>query len=393
MKGTQINHKFGYLILLLALFAITACVPSLPQLGESVDTQERIETVLAQAESELAQQDEIVPAIEPAMPVAAVDGEAESIQDTLIRLYQEVNPSVVYIIVLSSGSGSGFVYSEDGYIVTNHHVAAAGRRYEVVFATGERLPATLVGTDADSDLAVIKVDELPDGAKPLLLADAEEIQVGQFAVAIGNPFGEQGSMSLGIISGLGRSLPSQRGTTTGSTYSLPQVIQTDAPINPGNSGGPLLNLEGEVIGVNAAIASSTGTSSGVGFSIPVAAVKRVVPSLIEDGKHVYPYMGASFDSEISLDEQAVYGVSRTQGAYVIDVTPGSPADRAGLIAADLRTGKGGDLIIDIDGRPIDDFSDLNSYLVFHTQIGQTINITVLRDGERVVLPLTLGARP
>jgi len=393
MKGTQINHKLVYLILLLALFAITACVPSLPQPGESVDTQERIETVLAQAESELARHDEIVPAIEPAMPVAAVDEEAESIQDTLIRLYQEVNPSVVYIIVLSSGSGSGFVYSEDGYIVTNHHVAAAGRRYEVVFATGERLPATLVGTDADSDLAVIKVDELPDGAKPLLLADAEEIQVGQFAVAIGNPFGEQGSMSLGIISGLGRSLPSQRGTTTGSTYSLPQVIQTDAPINPGNSGGPLLNLEGEVIGVNAAIASSTGTSSGVGFSIPVAAVKRVVPSLIEDGKHVYPYMGASFDSEISLDEQAVYGVSRTQGAYVIDVTPGSPADRAGLIAADLRTGKGGDLIIDIDGRPIDDFSDLNSYLVFHTQIGQTINITVLRDGERVVLPLTLGARP
>ena len=393
MKGTQINHKLVYLILLLALFAITACVPSLPQPGESVDTQERIETVLAQAESELARHDEIVPAIEPAMPVAAVDEEAESIQDTLIRLYQEVNPSVVYIIVLSSGSGSGFVYSEDGYIVTNHHVAAAGRRYEVVFATGERLPATLVGTDADSDLAVIKVDELPDGAKPLLLADAEEIQVGQFAVAIGNPFGEQGSMSLGIISGLGRSLPSQRGTTTGSTYSLPQVIQTDAPINPGNSGGPLLNLEGEVIGVNAAIASSTGTSSGVGFSIPVAAVKRVVPSLIEDGKHVYPYMGASFDSEISLDEQAVYGVSRTQGAYVIDVTPGSPADRAGLIAADLRTGKGGDLIIDIDGRPIDDFSDLNSYLVFHTQIGQTINITVLRDGEHVVLPLTLGARP
>jgi 2-alkenal reductase len=200
-------------------------------------------------------------------------------------------------------------------------------------------------------------------------------------------------MSLGIISGLGRSLPSQRGTTTGSTYSLPQVIQTDAPINPGNSGGPLLNLEGEVIGVNAAIASSTGTSSGVGFSIPVAAVKRVVPSLIEDGKHVYPYMGASFDSEISLDEQAVYGVSRTQGAYVIDVTPGSPADRAGLIAADPRTGQDGDLIIDIDGRPIDDFSDLNSYLVFHTQVGQTINIMVLRDGERVVLPLTLGARP
>jgi S1-C subfamily serine protease len=270
---------------------------------------------------------------------------------------------------------------------------AAGRRYEVVFADGERLQATLVGADADSDLAVIKVDELPDGVEPLPLADADSIQVGQFAIAIGNPFGEQGSMSLGIISGLGRSLRSQRETTALSSYSLPQVIQTDAPINPGNSGGPLLNLEGQVIGVNAAIASTTGTNSGVGFSIPVAAVKRIVPSLITDGEYVYPYMGASFDAEISLDEQAVYDVPQTQGAYLVSVTPGGPAAQAGLIAADPRTGEGGDLIIDIDDQPIDGFSDLNSYLVFHTQVGQTIEITVLRGDEPVVLPLTLGARP
>lgn len=388
----HIYHKLVYLAVFV-LFAATACMPSLPQPDQDVGTQEIVEAVLAQVESELAQQGEIVPAVYVDPPVSALVGEAESLQDTLTHLYQDVNPAVVYIVVAASGSGSGFVYSDDGYIITNQHVAAAGNRYEVVFATGERKLATLVGTDADSDLAVIKVDELPDGVEPLPLADSDDIQVGQFAVAIGNPFGEQGSMSLGIISGLGRSLRSQRETFSMTSYSLPQVIQTDAPINPGNSGGPLLNLAGEVIGVNAAIVSTTGASSGVGFSIPVAAVKRVVPSLIADGEHVYAYMGASFDSEISLDDLALYDVSQTQGAYVVSVTSGSPADRAGLIAADPRTGEGGDLIVDIDGLSIDDFSDLNSYLVFHTQVGQTIEITVLRDGEQVVLPLTLGARP
>jgi len=335
----------------------------------------------------------MVTVVYAATPVSVAADGAESLQDTLTRLYQEVNPSVVYVVVSSDASGSGFVYSEDGYIVTNRHVAAAGRSYEIVFANGERQPATLVGADADSDLAVLKVAELPDGVEPLPLADAESIQVGQFAVAIGSPFGEQGSMSLGIISGLGRSLPSQRESAAGSTYSLPQVLQTDAPINPGNSGGPLLNLMGEVIGVNTAIASTTGANSGVGFSIPVAAVEQIVPGLIEDGQYAYPYMGATFDSEISLDEQRVYGVPQTQGAYVVGVTPGSPAARAGLIAADVRTGAGGDLIVDIDGHPIDDFSDLNAYLVFHTHVGQTIEITALRDGEQIALPLTLGTRP
>ena len=200
-------------------------------------------------------------------------------------------------------------------------------------------------------------------------------------------------MSLGIVSGLGRSLPSQRRAAGGSTYSLPEVIQTDAPINPGNSGGPLLDLQGRVIGVNAAIASTTGTGSGVGFAIPVAAVRQIVPSLIEEGAYRYPYMGASFDSEVSLDEQELYGVPQTQGAYVVSVTEGGPADEAGLQGANPETGEGGDLIVEIDGRAIADFGDLNSYLVFHTQVGQTIEITSLRDGELVTLDLTLGARP
>jgi S1-C subfamily serine protease len=380
-------------LLVLVLILTTACMPFSLELDGSTDTQETVERDLTELRSEKTEGGETAPVLYASTPVASLGQQTESFQDTLIRLYQAVNPSVVYIIVSSSSSGSGFVYSEEGHIVTNHHVATAGSDLEVVFAGGERMQATLVGADADSDLAVIKVDGLPDGIRPLPLAEADGIQVGQFAIAIGNPFGEQGSMSLGIVSGLGRSLRSQRATTALSTYSLPQVIQTDAPINPGNSGGPLLNLDGEVIGVNAAIASTTGSNTGVGFSIPVAAVKRIVPDLIEKGEHSYAYMGASFDSEISLGEQTVYGVPQTQGAYVISVTPGGPADRAGLIAADPRTGEGGDLIVEIDGQPILDFSDLNSYLVFETQVGQTVEVTVLRDGELTTLPLTLGARP
>jgi 2-alkenal reductase len=325
---------------------------------------------------------------EPAIPTAGID----DLESTLIDLYKRANPSVVFIVVSNAGSGSGFVVSQDGHIVTNNHVVANGREYEVVFAGGERMRAELVGADADSDLAVIKVDQLPAGVDPLPLA-ADIVQVGQFVAAIGNPFGEQGSMTLGIVSGLDRSLPSQRDLATRTTYSLPEVIQTDAPINPGNSGGPLLNLAGEVVGVNAAIASTTGAGSGVGFSIPVGAVRLVVPALIEDGEYVYPYMGASFDDEVSLDDQAIYDLPQTRGAYVLGVTRGGPADQAGLSPANAASLRGGDLIVRIDGQPIDDFSDLNSYLVFNTTVGQTIEVTVLRQGEQVILPLTLGARP
>ena len=394
MKSTHIDRKSKY-VLLLVLILATACAPSVFPSEQSVDTEAMVQSVLEQVRADLAQQEQIVPARyegTPAKASTAVPGEAETLQETLIRLYQQANPSVVYIVVGSS-SGSGFVYDQEGHIVTNHHVVAAGRSYEVVFSSGERMRAEWVGADADSDLAMLQVDELPSGVEPLPLADAGDLQVGQLAIAIGNPFGEQGSMSLGIVSGLNRSLSSQRESVSGSSYSLPEVIQTDAPINPGNSGGPLLNLEGEVIGVNAAIASTTGTSSGVGFSIPVAAVRQIVPGLIEDGEYAYPYMGASFDEEVSLSEQSTYGVSQTQGAYVVGVTPGGPADKAGLIAANAQTGRGGDLIVDIDGQPIEDFSDLNGYLVFHTQVGQPIRITALRGQERVTLPLTLGARP
>jgi 2-alkenal reductase len=386
-------------MLALVFLLISGCAPPAP--SEIVVTREGASTQTTVIQPETKQtkaelQGEVSPIDYEATPAAAAIAAGEdalTLEETLTRLYQATNPAVVYIVLPSGGSGSGFVYDEAGHIITNRHVVAGGATYEVVFATGERQYATLVGADADSDLAVLQVEALPDGVTPLPLAAAGNLQVGQFAVAIGNPFGEQGSMSLGIISGLGRSLRSQRATTTGSTYSLPQVIQTDAPINPGNSGGPLLNLAGEVIGVNAAIVSATGANSGVGFSIPVAVVHRVAPSLIASGEVNYAYMGASFDGEISLEEQEQYNVPQTQGAYVISVVPGSPADEAGLIGADAQTGQGGDLIVAVDGQPTDDFSDLNTYLVFETEPGQTVELTVIRNGERMTLPLTLGARP
>ncbi len=337
----------------------------------------------------LAQMEQQIPISQP----AAGDSPDGDLQATLVELYRQANPSVVYIIT-STGSGSGFVYDTIGHIVTNRHVVAGSRGFEIVFASGDRLRAQLVGADADSDLAVLKVDVLPDGVQPLPLAEPDSLQVGQFVVAIGNPFGEQGSMSVGIVSGLGRSLRSQRGlSNTGTAYSLPSVIQTDAPINPGNSGGPLLNLAGEVVGVNSAIASTTGVNSGVGFSIPVVAVRRIVPSLLDQGEYTYSYMGVSFDDEISLSDQAQFDLPQTQGAYVIGVSADSPAGRAGLRAADLNTGRGGDLVVAIDGRPVRDFNELNSYLVFSTEPGQTIELTVLRGGDEVRLSLTLGARP
>jgi len=432
-----IKHRFLLFSFFMLLLAVTACSafaapPSTATPVPTVDTHAIVAAVLAEIEPRLSQPtatpvptvdaDEIAAAVlaelEPllsrptATPVPTVDADgiaeaimaqvetqaalaaaAESIQGSLMSVYQQSNPAVVFIVVPSLGSGSGFVYSENGHIVTNSHVVAGETDFEVVFSSGDRRRAALVGADDDSDLAVIRVDQLPEGVAPLPLAPEDDLQVGQFVVAIGNPFEEQGSMSLGIVSGLGRSLRSLRGGFIGNTYSLPQVIQTDAPINPGNSGGPLLNLDGEVVGVNAAIASRTGTNSGVGFSIPVAAVRRIVPSLIENGGYVYPFMGAGFANELSLEEQAAFDLPQTNGAYVLSVEPDGPAEEAGLIPADPATGRGGDLIFTIDDQEINNFSDLNSYLVFHTMVGQTIDITVLRDGEVVVLPLTLGARP
>jgi 2-alkenal reductase len=396
MKFKQIKVIFFSVALL--LLAAVACSFG-PLGGESISTPDSPATVQPTAESpQLVPQAQSTPIINPQSVQSALS-ELE-IEELLVGLYQKVNPSVVHILVYTSrndalplGSGSGFIFDSEGRVVTNNHVVEDGNDFEVVFADGSRRWAEVIGNDVDSDLAVIQVDSLPPNVIPVTLGDSDQLRVGQFVIAIGNPFGEQGSMSLGIISGLGRSLESQRQLDNqGGRYSLPQVIQTDAPINPGNSGGPLLNLAGEVVGVNSAIRTTTGVNSGVGFSIPVNAVRRVIPRLIEEGQYIYAYMGVQIQS-LNLNLQDRLGLPRPSGAYVTGITPNGPAEDAGLIPAQGDDGQGGDLIVAIDGQPVQDTEQLISYLVFKADVGQTVELTVLRDGETITLPLTLGARP
>ncbi len=374
-------------MLLLAALACNVVAPQTTSTNPSATlppelVQAAVATVRAELQTSLPAGNEQTPAISAGSDSL---GAPLNMEATLIELYKRVNPAVVHIIS-PLGSGSGFVFDDDGHIVTNYHVVVDTAEFEVIFSDGQRRTAAVIGSDIDSDLAVIDVDDLPASVTPIALGDSNDIEVGQFVATIGNPFGEQGSMSLGIISGLGRSLASQR-----LGYSLPQVVQTDAPINPGNSGGPLLDLEGRLLGVNTAIRTTTGVSSGVGFAIPVNAVRRIVPTLIETGTYVYPYMGIEVPSQpLSLADYEELGLPQTSGAYVTGVRPETPADEAGLIG---QQGPGGDLIIAVDGRPVLEFNDLLSYLVFETTVGQTIELTILRNGQEMTIPLTLGERP
>ena len=396
-RKKQPNRPSGpYLILFFALLFFTTLACQATAVASPSNTEAIVRQVVATVQAQQPTPSNLT----GNTALANVD---LGLQDQLVRVYQQVNPSVVHIYVYNSfsdqrfplGTGSGFVYDSAGHIVTNNHVVADGDSLEVIFADGQRSPATIVGKDIDSDLAIIKVNNLPSGVQPVPLANMDDLHVGQFVIAIGNPCGETGSMSIGIISGLGRSLTSQRALEGGGNYSLPQVIQTDAAINPGNSGGPLLNLRGEVVGVNSAIRTETGTNSGVGFSIPVNAVKRIVPSLIETGSYVYPFLGVQMEAmEITLAQEM--DIPYTRGAYVVGVVRSGPAEQAGMIGSGRRGTRslpGGDLIIALNDTPINSPDDLISYLVFNTEVGQTIDVTIVRNGEELIVPLTLGKRP
>ena len=326
----------------------------------------------------------------------AIELDAE--EALLIDLYNRVNPSVVHIRVYSAGfvlgSGSGFLVDNENHIVTNNHVVREADEMEIVFWDGTRVRGRVIGSDLDADLAVLEVDMVPEGVAPLELGDSDEVQVGQRVIAIGNPFGFQGTMTVGIVSGIGRRLDSQREQNLGGgNYTNPDIIQTDAPINPGNSGGPLFDSTGRVLGVNTAIHSSSGTNSGVGFAAPVNTIKKLLPALIRSGHYTYPWIGISGMQEIDLFTMEELDLPQSRGVYVTSVTPGGPADTAGVRAADQATGKGGDLITAIDNRSLVDFGDLVSYLVAHTDPGQTVELTIIRDGRSIQLPVVLGERP
>jgi 2-alkenal reductase len=322
---------------------------------------------------------------------------------SLSSLYQLVLPGVVAIRT-DTGLGSGFVFDSEGHVVTNKHVVEGASTVEVDFSSGFKAHGTVIGTDTDADLAVIQVDAPAEEIHPLAIGDSDSLLVGQSVVAIGNPFGLSGTMTLGIISGLWRTQPAHAAPDGDGFFSTADVIQTDAAINPGNSGGPLFNLNGQVVGINQSIRTNnvdqtTGNAvnSGVGFSISINLVKRVVPGLISDGKYEYPYLGLS-SSELNLAQIEALDLTNYTGAYVTSVVPGGPADQAGIRSGETSTSinglnAGGDLIIGIDGQPINTFDDLLGYLVTNKSPGDTVVLTVLRDGQTTDINVTLGARP
>jgi 2-alkenal reductase len=331
----------------------------------------------------------------------------------LVELYERVNPGVVTIYIFGPansadvplGQGSGFVIDAEGHIVTNQHVVQGADEIEVDFASGFKAWATLLGTDPDSDLAVLKVEAPAGELVPIPLGDSDTVRVGEQVVAIGNPFGLSGTMTVGVVSAIGRVLQSERQAPGGGAFSAGDLIQTDAAINPGNSGGPLLNLSGQVIGVNRAIttdsfsASGSAVNSGVGFAVPINIVRRVVPAIIQTGSYDYPYLGISSLGEGNLNLRQLEILQlppETVGVYVTCVVQGGPAEKARLIGAGACGAEqqpGGDVITAIDGQPVFSFSDLISYLVSEVGVGDQIVLTVLRDGVPLDLSLILEPRP
>ncbi|HLO31985.1 MAG TPA: trypsin-like peptidase domain-containing protein [Anaerolineales bacterium] len=343
-----------------------------------------------------------IQATPPVLPTPA--GPTEE-QTTLEALYQQVLPGVV-AIQTGSSLGSGFVIDKDGHIVTNQHVVEGSSEVEVDFASGFKAHGTVIGSDPDGDIAVVQVENAPaDQIHPLALGDSSALKVGEQVVAIGNPFGLNGTMTVGIVSALGRTQPAHAAPEGNGFFSNADIIQTDAAINPGNSGGPLFNLKGEVVGINQSIRTDTvnqttgnAVNSGVGFSISINLVKRVVPFLIRDGKYEYPYLGISSASNLGLAEIEALGLNTYTGAYVTNVTPGGPADKAGIHGGSKPTNieglqAGGDIITAIDGHPVDNFDELLSYLTTNKSPGDTVVLTVLRDGKPMDINLTLDKRP
>ena len=324
----------------------------------------------------------------------------KKVENSVVQINAKVSTTNSNIIIngspLESQStrlGSGFVYDTQGHIITNNHVIDGAQIVDVRFVDGNIYSAKVIGTDPFNDIAVLQItdDFSEETLIPLPLANSADLEVGQQIVAIGNPFGLSNTMTTGIVSQIGRLLPNRD-----AGYSIPSVIQTDAAINPGNSGGPMLNLEGQVIGINTAIQSTTGEFSGIGFAVPSNTIKRLVPSLIQDGKYSHPWLGVSGTS-LTPDIAKQIGLAKNyHGVFVTTVVPDSPAQKAGLQEATYnaeRILKGGDVIIALDGKIVRDIDDLIIYLAENKVVGDTVSIQVNRAGELVELTASLASRP
>jgi len=349
------------------------------------------------------------PTLAPLQVPVAPDEPANALEGQVEAVYELAGPAVVNITnrsyaydfffnpVPQEGSGSGFVYDVQGHIVTNFHVVENAQELSVTLANGTTYAATIVGVDPSNDLAVIRI-EAADLPQPVAVGDSDMLHVGQFVVAIGNPFGQESTLTVGVISALGRIIESPDGRFIG------EAVQTDAAINPGNSGGPLLDLRGQVIGVNSQIISPSGASAGIGFAVPSNTVRRVVPQLIARGRYPHPWMGVQMldltPDRAEVFRQAGMDVPVEEGLLVIEVVSGSPAARGGLRGGDrlvqlgnVRLPLDGDIITAINGEPVADLQAFTVYLETQTQVGDTAEVTIIREGQERTVQVTLDERP
>jgi len=393
-------HKKLYLSILIILLmtALLGCsLISLPNVGQQAPTPTPPPTptpiVIV-----------VTPTPLPPEMIEAVDVEEQRV----ISVYQRTSPAVVNIttqvlrhsfffgLIPEEGSGSGFVYDHDGHIITNYHVVADASEIVVSFGSDKELPAEIIGVDPLNDLAVLQVDELPEGVEPIPLGDSDALQVGQRAIAIGNPFGQfERTLTVGVVSAINRTVK------TDEDQVLRGVIQTDAAINRGNSGGPLLDSSGRLIGVNSALFSPSGVSAGVGLAIPVNKLKRIVPELIQNGRYPHPWLGIEglgYDLYPELAQALKLPVD--QGLLIAQLYRNSPAVRAGLRGATeeiiyrrRRLLVGGDILMAIDGAPLRNWDDLDAYLQEQTEVGQTTTLTIWRGDQEVTIEVKLGEMP
>ena len=402
------RRRYALLTLLPSSLLLMAC--SLPNLAfqppSPVEAPERVAQASAQATATRPAIQESAPA-PTATPMPAAP--ANELEAQVVAVYDRYAPSVVNITsrsytydyfmraVPQEGTGSGFVYDTDGHIVTNYHVVAGAETVSVTLADGEVYEAEVVGTDSSSDLAVLRI-EAPSLPAPVPVGSSTQLRVGQFVVAIGNPFGLERTLTVGVISSLGRVIESPNGRFIG------EAIQTDAAINPGNSGGPLLNLAGEVIGVNSQIISGSGSSAGIGFAVSASTMARVVPALISDGRYPHPWLGVDIldlsPGLVGVLRRANVAVGAERGVLVVETVRGGPADEAGIRGGqrvisigNVALPVGGDVIIAINDHPITSRQDLNVYLDSETRVGDTVSVTVMRGTEQQELDLTLTERP
>jgi S1-C subfamily serine protease len=351
----------------------------------------------------------------PAAPIAPLPDEGEAanaLEAQVIAVYETVGPLVVNITnrgytydmfrraIPQEGSGSGFLYDREGHIITNYHVIENAEELLVAFADEEVYEAQVVGTDPANDLAVLKIEARPeDLPEPVVIGDSDRLRVGQFVVAIGNPFGLEQTLTIGVISALGRVIESPE-----NNRFIGEAIQTDAAINPGNSGGPLLDLNGRLIGVNSQIISPSRASAGIGFAVSANTVRRVVPELIARGYYPHPWLGAEMlpltPALARVFEEAGMQVPVTSGLMVMETVRGAPAAQAGLRGAQefVTVGRyevpvGGDIIIAVNGERVETFEDMTVYLETQTKVGNTVDVTVIRDGQEQNIPVTLAERP